>query len=264
MATKEQPQPTNVAQPEMPMQPNAYQAYPPQYAYEDPNKGKAKMLTLEYALAMGSAIISIMLLIDIITKVFGLWTNSTSMLLRSVGGFFTPSMVTQGTGIIAASVFAVLLAVLSLVLFSHISKAIPERENYTKRTAYKLITYGGLAVLIIPAIDLVARLVSILINSLLFIGIDNGGEFYKSLYLGEFLPYALALAIVATSAYFICQIVKGRNMSKALSLVLIVASSVVLLTGVITIAIKAHDIGNSVKTIPSDYSRYKNYQDYSM
>lgn len=56
MATKEQPQPTNVAQPEMPMQPNAYQAYP-QYAYEDPNKGKAKMLTLEYALAMGSAII---------------------------------------------------------------------------------------------------------------------------------------------------------------------------------------------------------------
>jgi hypothetical protein len=118
MATKEQPQPTNVAQPEMPMQPNAYQAYPPQYAYEDPNKGKAKMLTLEYALAMGSAIISIMLLIDIITKVFGLWTNSTSMLLRSVGGFFAPSMVTQGTGIIAASVFAVLLAVLSLVLFS--------------------------------------------------------------------------------------------------------------------------------------------------
>ncbi len=55
MAAKEQPQPTNVAQPEMPMQPNAYQAYP-QYAYEDPNKGKAKMLTLEYALAMGSAI----------------------------------------------------------------------------------------------------------------------------------------------------------------------------------------------------------------
>ena len=100
MATKEQPQPTNVAQPEMPMQPNAYQAYPPQYAYEDPNKGKAKMLTLEYALAMGSAIISIMLLIDIITKVFGLWTNSTSMLLRSVGGFFAPSMLSQGTGII--------------------------------------------------------------------------------------------------------------------------------------------------------------------
>ena len=26
MATKEQPQPTNVAQPEMPMQPNAYQS----------------------------------------------------------------------------------------------------------------------------------------------------------------------------------------------------------------------------------------------
>ena len=160
--------------------------------------------------------------------------------------------------------FAVLLAVLSLVLFSRVSKAVPEREGYTKRTAYKLVTYGGLAVLIIPAVDLVARLVSILINSLLFIGVGDGGEFYKSLYLGEFLPYALALAIVAAGAYFICQIVKGRNMSKALSLMLIVASSVVLLTGAITIAVKAHDTGSSVKTIPSDYSRYKNYQDYSM
>ena len=53
-------------------------------------------------------------------------------------------------------------------------------------------------------------------------------------------------------------------MSKALSLMLIVASSVVLLTGAITIAVKAHDTGSSAKTIPSDYSRYKNYQDYSM
>ena len=78
--------------------------------------------------------------------------------------------------------------------------------------------------------------------------------------MGEFLPYALALAIVATGAYFICQIVKGRNMSKALSLMLIVASSVVLLTGAITIAVKAHNTGSAVKPSQLDYtSRYKDY-----
>ena len=135
MATKEQPQPTNVAQPEMPMQPNAYQAYP-QYAYEDPNKGKAKMLTLEYALAMGSAIISIMLLIEIITKVFGLWTNSTSMLLRSVGGFFRASMVNSGNrNYCSVSVCCAFGCIVTSSILTCI-KAVPEREGYTSELAY--------------------------------------------------------------------------------------------------------------------------------
>ena len=37
-------------------------------------------------------------------------------------------------------------------------KTVPEREGYTKRVAYKVVTYGGLAVLVIPAVDLIARL----------------------------------------------------------------------------------------------------------
>ena len=60
MATKEQPQPeNNVAQPEaaVPVPPAAsYQAYPQYVAYADPNKGKSKLLTFEYAFAMGSAV----------------------------------------------------------------------------------------------------------------------------------------------------------------------------------------------------------------
>ena len=56
MATKQQPQPSTVAQPEMPAQPVGYPAYPQQYMYANPNKGKAKLLTLEYALAMASAV----------------------------------------------------------------------------------------------------------------------------------------------------------------------------------------------------------------
>jgi len=263
MATKQQPQPSAVAQPEMPAQPAGYQAYPQQYVYADPNKGKAKMLTLEYALAMASAVISVFLLVNVLTKVFGLWTNTTSIVIKSVGGFFAPSMETQGTGIVAASVFAVILSIFSLILFSRVSKTVPEREGYTKRVAYKVVTYGGLAVLVIPAVDLIARLVSILINSLLFIGVSGAGEFYKSLYLGEFLPYVLALAIVAVSIYFISQIVHGRNMSKSLSLMLIVASVVVLVAGSITIAVKLHG-GSSKTTVPPQIDTYKNYRDYSM
>ena len=269
MATKQQPQPSTVAQPEMPAQPVGYPAYPQQYVYADPNKGKAKLLTLEYALAMASTVVSSFLLINVITSVVGLWSDTTSGAIRTVGGFLAPTMVTAGTGIIAASVFTVVLAVLACVLFSRVSKAVPDREGYTNRTAYKLVTYGGLATLIIPAVDLIARLVSILVSSLLFIG-AAGGEVYKSLYLSEFLPYALALAVVVATSYFIYQIIQGRNKSKIMSLVLIAVSVVVLLTGAITIAVKVHDKGGSStgrstrqgQDIPSDYeSQLKKYRE---
>lgn len=269
MATKQQPQPSAVAQPEMPAQPAGYQAYPQQYMYANPNKGKAKLLTLEYALAMASAVISTFLLINVITSVVGLWSDATSVASRTVGGFLAPTMVTAGTGIVAASVFTVILAVLACVLFSRVSKAVPDREGYTNRTAYKLVTYGGLATLIIPAVDLIARLVSILVSSLLFIG-AAGGEVYKSLYLSEFLPYALALAVVVVTSYFIYQIIQGRNKSKIMSLVLIAVSVVVLLTSAITIAVKVHDKGGSStggstrqgQDIPSDYeSQLKKYRE---
>lgn len=270
MATKQQPQPSAVAQPEMPVQqPVGYPAYPQQYMYANPNKGKAKLLTLEYALAMASVVISAFLLINVITSVVGLWSGATSVALQTVGGFLAPTMVTAGTGIVAASVFTVVLAVLACVLFSRVSKAVPDREGYTNRTAYKLVTYGGLAALIIPAVDLIARLVSILVSSLLFIG-AAGGEVYKSLYLSEFLPYALALAVVVVTSYFIYQIIQGRNKSKIMSLMLIAVSVVVLLTGAITIAVKVHDKGGSStggstrqgQDIPSDYeSQLKKYRE---
>lgn len=269
MATKQQPQPSTVAQPEMPAQPVGYPAYPQQYMYANPNKGKAKLLTLEYALAMASAVISAFLLINVITSVVGLWSGATSVASQTVGGFLAPTMVTAGTGIVAASVFTVVLAVLACVLFSRVSKAVPDREGYTNRTAYKLVTYGGLAALIIPAVDLIARLVSILVSSLLFIG-AAGGEVYKSLYLSEFLPYALALAVIVVTSYFIYQIIQGRNKSKIMSLVLIAVSVVVLLTGAITIAVKVHDKGGSStggstrqgQDIPSDYeSQLKKYRE---
>lgn len=270
MATKQQPQPSTVAQPEMPVQqPVGYPAYPQQYVYADPNKGKAKLLTLEYALAMASTVVSAFLLINVITSVIGLWSDTTSGAIRTVGGFLAPTMVTAGTGIVAASVFTVVLAILACVLFSRVSKAVSDREGYTNRTAYKLVTYGGLAALIIPAVDLIARLVSILISSLLFIG-AAGGEVYKSLYLSEFLPYVLALAVVVATSYFIYQIIQGRNKSKIMSLVLIAVSVVVLLTGAITIAVKVHDKGGSStggstrqgQNIPSDYeSQIKKYRE---
>ena len=270
MATKEQPQPeNNVAQPEAsaPAMPAAsYQTYPQYAAYVDPNKGKSKLLTFEYAFAMGSAVAAAFLLIDTITSVFGLWAGVSQMTTSFVGGYLSPDMVTPGTGIVAAAVLALLSSVLSFVLFSRVSKTVPEREGYTNRTAYKLITYGGLGALLLPAVGLVAKLVSILVNSLLFIGVSGAGEIYKSLYLGEFLPYLLALAVVSASLFFVHKIVQGKNASKTLTLVLVAASAVVLLAGAITMAVKLHGGTSSRSSVDSGSSNrlrlQKNFESY--
>lgn len=66
-------------------------------------------------------------------------------------------MVTPGTGIVMAGVLATLFAVVALITFGRVSRAIPDRDSYTSSTAYKVVTYGAFGALVIPAIVLTAR-----------------------------------------------------------------------------------------------------------
>lgn len=217
-----------------------YQTYSPDYTMIDPNKGKAKLLTLEYMFAMGSAVVSALLSVAVLIESFGVWTGISSAGIRTVGDF-APTMVTPGTGIIVSGVLAVLLAVLSLLLFSRVSKAIPSRPGYTSRTAYKLVTYGSFGALLIAAVGLLAKIVTILISSLLFIGVNNAGDVYKSLYLAEFLPYVLGITMVLFVAWIVYKVINGVNKTKLMAWVLIAVSAVIMLTGSITVAVKAHE-----------------------
>ena len=221
-------------------------AYNPNVYYQaDPNKGKAKWLTFEYALAMVSAVLSAGLLVPVMSSIFGLWSGvGSSVAATSVGGWVSAVLsvntITQGTGVVAAAVLAVLLAVVSFVCFSRVSRTIPERKGYTDRLAYKAITYGGLAAVVLPIVVLVAKLGGILISSLLFIGVSGAGEIYKSLYLAEFLPYLAALGVLVFTALCLKNIIGGKNDSKLLTIVLLSVAAVVLFAGAITVAVKVH------------------------
>jgi hypothetical protein len=201
-------------------------AYDPSVYYQkpvDPNKGKAKWLAFEYALAMITTVLAAGLLVNVITTVFGLWFGSiTSVAATGVGGWVASilsiSTITPGTGIVAAGVLTVLLAVVAFVSFGRVSQAIPEREGYTDRLAYKAITYGGFASIVLPVLVLVAKIGGILISSVLFIGVSGAGEVYKSLYLAEFLPYLLLSGtnssnIVVADNYFDKPTTDGSNTS---------------------------------------------------
>ena len=236
------------------------QAYDPNMYYQkpvDPNKGKAKWLTFEYLVAMLSTVLAASLLVRVIVSMFGLWFSSTaSVTATSVGGWLASILsldtVTPGTGLVAASIMTVLLSVVALVCFKRVSRTIPDRKDYTSSLEYKLVTYGGFALLVLPILVLIAKIVGVLVSSLLFIGVYGAGVVYKSLYLAEFLPYLLALGVLVYAAMCLKDIINGKNVSNILSIVLIAVASVVLFTSAITVAVKIHDSSNNYRSTTTE------------
>ncbi len=234
--------------PQYASQPTAY--YP--QATVDPNRGKAKWLTFEYLLAMVSTVVSALLFAQVLVALFGAWVKAngaTTTTSTSIGGWLADilsiNMVTPGTGIVMAGVLATLFAVVALITFGRVSRAISDRDNYTSRTAYKVVTYGAFGALIIPAIVLVAKIVTVLISSLLFIGAGSADRVYGALYLAEFVPYLLALGVIGVTLWMLKGIISGRNTSKTMSLILLGATGAVLVAGAITAAVQVHDTGST-------------------
>ena len=183
---------------------------------------------------------------------FGAWVKAngaTTTTSTSIGGWLADilsiNMVTPGTGIVMAGVLATLFAVVALITFGRVSRAISDRDNYTSRTAYKVVTYGAFGALIIPAIVLVAKIITVLISSLLFIGAGSADRVYGALYLAEFVPYLLALGVIGVTLWMLKGIISGRNTSKAMSLILLGATGAVLVAGAITAAVQVHDTGST-------------------
>lgn len=207
-------------------------------------RGRAQWLTFEYALAMGSLVTSSTLMVSVFTALFDVWTGSGVSLSTGVSGWLPAilslDMVTAGTGLVTASVFTVMLAVLSLVLFKRVSAAISSRKGYTGRLVYKVITYGAFMALLVPALVLAAKLVSVVVSSLMFIGIDRASYVYKSLYLAEFLPYLLSLGLLVAIMCFVGKIIQGFNKSKIAAIAILAVSGAALMASIISVAIQAH------------------------
>ncbi len=259
MATKKETpnvqEPTSqpVAEPVAPPMPQA--GYPQQYAapgyapaYVDPNKGKAKWLTFEYIVALGSLVTSVLLSVEVLIALTKVWFGGGRVLNTSVTGWVSDFLglgtSTPGTNIVATAVGAVLFGVIAFIVFGRVSKAIPARPGYTGRTAYKVATYAAFGALILPAIILSAKLASVLVNSLLFIGVSGAGSIYKQLYLGEFLPYAVGLGLIVATAFFVGKIIQGANKSKPAVLIALCVAGAMLIGAAITTAVQVHDSGS--------------------
>ena len=198
---------------------------------------QAKWLTFEYALAMVSVTFAAITSVVLVPMLFGIWSakDTVSFGLSLSGGSITAN-------ILAVGILAVLFSVLAFVLFGRVTRAIAaDRSGYTGRLAYKLTTYGSLFMIVLAALPLVANLISVLISSLLLIGVSDAGSVYTALYLGNFLPSLVCLAVLAIVIFFIGKIINGYNKSRPLAITLIAITSVVAVALAITLAVQAHD-----------------------
>ncbi|WP_338520516.1 hypothetical protein V4210_02735 [Candidatus Nanosynbacter sp. BB002] len=197
---------------------------------------QAKWLTFEYALAMVSVTFAAITSVVLVPMLFGMWSAKEAM---SFGLMLSGSITAN---ILAVSILAVLFSVLAFVLFGRVTRAIAaDRSGYTGRLAYKLTTYGSLFMIVLAALPLVANLISVLISSLLLIGVSDAGSVYTALYLGNFLPSLVCLAVLAVVVFFIGKIINGYNKSRPLAITLIAITSVVAVALAITLAVQAHD-----------------------
>lgn len=190
-------------------------------------KNSTNMITLQYSGATVAALISTFGILLTLSELFGLWTDKA-------GGVW---ILSGYVGVVSMAVTAALFSVVSFLLYRRVTKQVAERTDYIATSAYNFITNAFFAVLAGVLIVIVASLVAVLIASLLLIGTstDIGG-----LYLGEFLPGLLAGLIVAFVGFCAYKIMKGKNFSLPMTLVLMSLAGALFLAVLITVPIKAH------------------------
>ena len=78
------------------------------------------LLTVEYMFALGSVVVATLLITDVITGLFTIWTKggSSFSLVGWLSQFIPQLAITAPAALVSTAVFAVVLGVLGLVLFS--------------------------------------------------------------------------------------------------------------------------------------------------
>lgn len=205
------------------------------------------VLTLKYSGAAISALAATFSVLAALSEMIGLWSGASGSLML-LGGY---------QGVMMTVVVAALFSVLAFCLYRSVTKEVAKQPDYIHTTAYHFVTNAFLALLAVVFMFIVAGLVSILLSSLLLIGTstDIGG-----MYLNDFLPGVVAGGIVGFVGFSAYKIMKGKNFSMVMTIVLMSLAGALLLAALITIPIKAH-MGSS--TPSSSSSMYDNYYDYS-
>lgn len=207
-------------------------------------QASTSMITLKYSGAAASALIATLSVLALLGELFGLWTDKAGTVFGLGGGYLS---------IVTLAVFAALFSVGALLLYRWVTKDVAKQPDYIKTSAYSFITNAFFAATVLMFVGITAQLISILLSSLLLIGTSTD---IGALYVGQFLPALISAAVVGFVGFCAFSILKGKNYSALMSIVLASLAGALLLATLITVPIKAHSVTSSSSTSPYDYTKY--------
>lgn len=215
-----------------------------------PARVSTNVLTLKYSGAAFSVLAATLSTLLLVSELFGLWTGASGSLM----------LLSGYESIMLMAVVAVSFSVLAFCLYRNVTKEVAKQPEYVNVTAYHFITNALLAGLAVIFIFTVAGLISVLLSSLVLIGTSAD---IGSMYLNKFLPGLVMAGVVAFIGFSAYKIMKGKNMSMLMTIVLMSVAGALLVAALITIPIKAHmgSSSSSSSSLPSMYDDY-NYSNY--
>ena len=211
------------------------------------------MITLLYTGAAFAALIGTYSIVAVIGKLFSMWTSSGATLQNLMSTFVTGSSAYVDT--IFLAIIGVGMALVAFFLYGRVSREVAKQPEYVKTSAYAFITNTLVGVFFFTVGVMALELVSILISSLVLIGTSTD---IGAMYLGMFLPLLLSGAVVAFVGWMALEIMRGRNKSKLMTIVLMSAAGALLVATLITVPIKAH----SSSSTRSNYDSFRQMLDY--
>jgi len=204
----------------------------------------ATFLTLEHVGHMALVVVVSVLVLSGLCSALSTWfgTNgmASTMLIGSAGmaggGLMRAFESSVSLGIIAALV----VLVPALVILDRRTRAEwNKRRGYAGRLAYKVPVYTALAVLGVLLVASKIQALYIIISSLAYIGVS--GAPIADMYVGNFIPALLGIAVFGAAAWYVFNLAKGRDYGRKFSFATTVVGVAVVLTLFITSLVVLHD-----------------------
>lgn len=227
----------------------------------------ATFLSLEHLGHMVLVVVVAVLIACGIATAINLWTGNPGMFQTMGLGYMSAMMGSQFLATLGAQsavmiVSALLVLVPILVVLDRRTRAEwQKRKGYANRLAYKLPVYGALAVLVIIKVALLIQLLNIVITSLAMIGSSSAQT--GPMFMNEFLPALVALAIFATAGWYVFKLAKGRDMGQTYSAFAVFWGIVISIALLITAVVAFHNTSNNVNLFNNynNNSSDRNFQD---
>ena len=227
----QQPQPIAL-EPVVPQQPQSvYQQQPvyyPQPQYVPRQIVQATHPALELSLAIIAAITSVWFFGEALTGTLSALAN-VNYAFGSLSSIFVDGLY-GFAGIMISAVVSLLAALVAFWLFGRTKTAVDSGE-------YKIPLQVGFGVIAIKTAVLAASTVAVGLTPLLTL---QDGSDVGPVYLAQFLPLLITGTLFGLLGWYILKLIGKQQVGRVLSIILLIASSVVFIFGLVVVIVKSH------------------------